>query len=240
MTDFIAAAPLDQVPLAAGTVVSIKDTLWRSAERSQYSPMAMKRIYQQRLSNGSAAVARWATGEFLKLLPTVLFFFVALMVILALLKLFVLQYSIEFYAFSRAAVGALILGKVVLLMDWAESGRRISTYPRIVVVACKTVIYGLAVIALGIGERVIHSYHRTGDLREAFSLVIANVNLDRFFGCVLLISLVVSAYLAMEEINRAMGEGALYALFFKPPRQTREKRDVSATDLEYENRQAGG
>jgi hypothetical protein len=202
--------------------------------------MAMNRIYQQRLSNGSAAVARWVTGEFLKLLPTVLFFFVALMVILALLKLFVLQYSIEFYAFSRAAVGALILGKVVLLMDWAESGRRVSTYPRIAVIACKTFIYGLAVIALGIGERVIHSYHRTGDFREAISLVIANVNLDRFFGCVLLISLVVSAYLTMEEINRAMGKGALFTLFFKPPQRTREGRDINPTGVEYRNRRENG
>jgi hypothetical protein len=178
---------------------------------------SMNRIYQQRLTNGSAAVARWATGEFLKLLPAVIFFFIALMVILALLKLFVSQYSIEFYAFSKAAVGALIMGKVVLLMDWAESGRRVSPYPRIVVIACKTFIYGLAVVTLGIGERMIHSYRQTGDFRDAASLVLANANLDRFLGCVLLISLVVSAFLTMEEIDRAMGKGALFRLFFKAP-----------------------
>lgn len=192
--------------------------------------MPMNRIYQRQLSNGSAAVARWVTGEFLEILPTVLFFFIALMVMLALFKLFVSQYSIEFYAFSRAAVGALIMGKVVLLMDWAESGRRVSTYPRIVVIACKTFIYGLAVIALGIGERLIHSYRRAGDFRDAASLVMANANLDRFLGCVLLISLVVSAYLTIEEINRAMGKGALFALFFKAPQQTPEECDVSPTD----------
>lgn len=189
--------------------------------------MSMNRMYQQRLSNGSAAVARWATGEFLEILPAVLFFFIALMVILALLKLFISQYSIEFYAFSRAAVGALIMGKVVLLMDWAESGRRASTYPRIAVIACKTFIYGFAVIALGMGERLFHSYRRTGDFRDAARMVIANANLDRFLGCVLLISLVVSAYLTMEEINRAMGKGALFTLFFKPPRPTPEKGDIS-------------
>ena len=42
-------------------------------------------------------------------------------------------------------------------------------------------------------------------------------NLDRFLGCVLLISLLVSAYLTMEEITRTMGEGALFRLFFKTP-----------------------
>jgi len=202
--------------------------------------MVMNRTFQQRLSSGSAAVARWATGELLRILPTVLFFFIALMLILALLKLFISQYSIEFYAFSKAAIGALILGKVVVLMDWAESGRRVSTHPRIVVIAGKTLIYGAAVLALGIGERMIHSYRRTGDFRDAASLVIANANLDRFLGCVLLISLVVSAYLTMEEINRAMGKGALYALFFERPRQPSERHDTSATGVEFNSQRANG
>ncbi len=162
------------------------------------------------------------TGELFKMLPAVVFFFVALMAILALLKLIVSQYSIEFYAFSRAAIGALILGKVVLLMDWAESGRRISRYPRILVIACKTLIYGSAVFALGIGERIVRAYHWAGDFPDAVRMVLANANLDRFLACVILISLVVSAYLAGVEISRAMGKGALFTLFFKSPRLIRE------------------
>jgi hypothetical protein len=42
-------------------------------------------------------------------------------------------------------------------------------------------------------------------------------------GCVLLISLVVSAFLTLEEIDRAMGKGALYALFFRSPAGTLTK-----------------
>ena len=181
--------------------------------------MATNSTYQRQLSNGVSVVARWMVGEFHEILPAVLFFFTALIVILAILKLFISQYSIEFYAFSKAAIGALILGKVILLMDWAESGRRASPYPRAVVVICKTVLYGSAVIALGIGERILHSYRRTGDLPDAIRRVIADANLDRFLGCVLLICLLVSAYLTMGEINRAMGKGALFRLFFKSPAQ---------------------
>jgi hypothetical protein len=177
--------------------------------------MAMNRTFQRRLTTGPVAVARWLIREFLEILPAVLFFFVALIVILVLLKLFVSQYSIEFYAFSKAAVGALILGKVALVMDWAESGRRAGTQPRAVVIACKTFIYAVAVIVLGIGERIIHSAREAGDFRDGLRLVIANANLDRFLGCVFLISLIVSAYLVMGEIDRAMGKGALLRLFFE-------------------------
>jgi fumarate reductase subunit D len=180
----------------------------------------MNHTGMRRLSGGMAGAAQLMADEFMKMLPAVIFFFAALMVILVLLKLFILQYSIEFYAFSKAAVGALILGKVVLLMDWAESKRHASFYPRAVVVAGKTVIYGLAVIALWLGERLLHSYRRTGDLRDAIAMMIANANLDRFLGCVLLICLIVSAYLTLQEINQAMGDGALFRLFFKAPART--------------------
>jgi hypothetical protein len=149
--------------------------------------------------------------------PSVLFFFIALMLILLLFKLFVAQYSIEFYAFGKAAVGALILGKVVLLMEWAESGRRFSSYPRAVVVAGKTLVYGLVVIALGGGERIIHAVREAGGLREGLALLIANARLDRFLGLVLLVSVVVAVYLVMQEIDRAMGKGALFRLFFRRP-----------------------
>jgi hypothetical protein len=174
----------------------------------------------QWLVRGATGSARWAAGEFTEILPAMLFFFIALMVILATLKLFISQYSIEFYAFSKAALGALILGKVVLLMDWAESKRQSSSYPRALVIAFKTFIYGLAVIVLGISERVFHAYRHAGHFSDAVRIVIDNANLDRFLGCVLLISLLVSAYLAMEEISRAMGKGALFNLFFKAPVNT--------------------
>jgi hypothetical protein len=62
------------------------------------------------------------------MLPPVSFFFIALMLIFVVVKLLALQYSIRFYAFSRAAIGALVLGKIVLLMEWLnESATRAGT-----------------------------------------------------------------------------------------------------------------
>ena len=180
----------------------------------------MERTNMQRLAAGMASAARLVADEAIRMLPSVIFFFAALMVILLLLKLFIEQYSIQFYAFSKAAVGALILAKVILLMDWAESKRRASLYPRAIVVAAKTVIYGLAVIAVWMGERIFDAYRETGNLREGVAMMVANANRDRFLGCVLLICLIVSAYLTLQEINEAMGDGALFRLFFKAPART--------------------
>ena len=164
------------------------------------------------------SIKRFMVGLVREMAPIVLFFFVAFVLIGLMFKLFVAQYEVEFSAFARAAVAALIIGKVVALMDVAESrsaGDR--THRRIVVVAANTLLYAVAVIVLGIAEKMFHAYREVGSFGGAVGYLIANGNFDRFMGLVLVISTVVFAYLSMQEIEEAMGEGAMYRLFFKRP-----------------------
>ena len=112
---------------------------------------------QDRLKKAPAATGRVAAELLRDIVPKVLFFFGAFMVLLLLFKLFVAQYSIAYSAFTKGAVAALILGKVIPLLDWADSGYRFESYRRIVVIAGKTVIYALVVIVLGIGERIFEA-----------------------------------------------------------------------------------
>jgi hypothetical protein len=159
------------------------------------------------------------------LAPVILFFFVAFLLIFLIFKLFGKEYSIEFSAVSKAAVAALVLGKLIPLLDWAQSGYRFNAYRPAVVVACKTLIYALVVILLGIGEKIFHAARQTGSVQGGIDFAIAHANLDRFLGIVLLISLVVGSYLVLQEVDRAMGKGALLRLFFEQPRESvREKR----------------
>jgi hypothetical protein len=164
------------------------------------------------------SIKQFFVGLVREMAPVVLFFFIALLLIAVMFKLFVAQYSIEFSAFTKAAIAALILGKVIALLDWAESGRGAdNTHRRIVVVAFKTLLYALVVIVLGTGEKIFEAYRKAGSLGEAVSRLEANASVDHFMGLVLLISLVVFIYLAMQEIDRAMGKGNLFRLFFKRP-----------------------
>lgn len=160
---------------------------------------------------------QWWLGLVREMAPVVLFFFLALMWILLMFKLFVAQYAIEYYAFTKAAIGALIIGKAVLVMEWADSRRRQTRMPLAIVVLLRTMVYGLAVLALGIGDRIFHGIRETGSLRAGFALVLANARIDRFVGLVILISVIVGVYLTFQEINRAMGQGALRRLFFERP-----------------------
>jgi hypothetical protein len=151
------------------------------------------------------------------LAPVVLYFFAAFLLIFVLFKLFVSQYAIEFSALSKAAVAALVLAKVSLLLDWAESGSRFRNYRRGVVIGGQTVLYCLVVVTLGVGERLVHDIREAKNLHDGFAQFLANANVDRFLGGALLVSLVVGSYLVMREISDAMGTGALYKLFLEAP-----------------------
>jgi hypothetical protein len=179
--------------------------------------MVMSRSFLDVLKSGAVATGSWAVELFREIAPKVAFFFVVFLLIFLMFKLFVAQYSIEFSAFTKASVAALILGKVIALLDRVESGYRFAAYRRIVVVAIKTLVYASAVIVLGIGDRILRAARSEGSFREGINALIANANVDRFLGLVVLITFVVGAYLTIQEIDRAMGKGALVKLFFEKP-----------------------
>ena len=176
------------------------------------------------------SIKRRLIGLFNELWPATLFFFVAFLLMAVMFKLLVQQFAIvEFSAFARAAVFALILAKVTALVDWAESGYSPDfTHRRIVVVAVKTVVYALAVTVFGLGEKTFEAYRKADTFADAVSKLVANANVDRFMGLVLAVSVVVFIYLAMQEIENAMGKDALFRLFFKRPAPDTTKRSPSA------------
>jgi hypothetical protein len=178
--------------------------------------MAKNRTLRERLSTAPAAISAGLIGLVREMVPVVLFFFVAFFLIFFIFKLLSPKYSIDFSAFTKAAVAALILGKVALLLNMAQ-GSRVGTHRRAVIVAWRTFLYALVVFTLIAGERIFHGVREAGSLQGGISRAIASANLDRFLGLVLLLSLIVGVYLTVQEIDRAMGKGALFRLFFEPP-----------------------
>jgi len=157
-------------------------------------------------------------GELLRdIAPKVLFFFVAFLVIFLLFKLFVAQYSVQYTAFTRAAVAALILGKVVPLLDWANRQYVAARPRRIVSIAARTVVYALVVIALGTAEKLFTAYRHQGTATAAAEQIWSAADIHHFVGLVLLLSLVVGAYLTAQEIDRAIGSGGLVRLLLERP-----------------------
>ena len=164
-----------------------------------------------------ATAGKWLHREFVAARPVFLFFFLAFLLQLLIIKLAVAQFSIPVTALSKALVGALLAAKAVLILDETPLARKLERYRRIIAVAVKTLLYGLGTLLLGYIERFLEALHRVGAFDGAFKDMIDQANLYRFFAWVLGISLIFAIYFTLFEINEHMGNGALWSLFFQPP-----------------------
>jgi len=161
--------------------------------------------------------ARWLGHDLKAMAPAALFFLVGFALILLIIKLFVEQYSIELRVLSNAVLGALFAAKVSLLLDrrdWTRS----HGYRRAVVVAGKVVLYTIAVIILGIFEHLIENYRHSGSFAGALALFDQRFNAGRFFAVVICVAMLFAVFFVIQEVNRKMGAGQMYALFFDRPR----------------------
>ena len=164
-----------------------------------------------------AATGKWLHREFVSARPVFIFFLVAFLLQLLIIKLAVAQFSIPISAFSKAVVGALLAAKAVLILDETRIGRTLEHYRKIVAVAVKTLLYGFGTLLLGYLERFVEALHRSGSLDGAVQQMIDQANLSRFMAWVLGVTLIFAIYFAWSEINQRMGEGAVWALFFDKP-----------------------
>lgn len=147
-----------------------------------------------------------------------LYFFFCFGIILTLKKLILATYEIEFYALSGAVIGALIVGKVVVVLDKTPAGNRFDSSHSIGVAALyKTAVYSASTFLVLLGEKLFHAYRESGMLGEAFMEVWNQRDRNVIFAKVLCIGLAFMGYHLYKGLDRRLGEGTLKSLVLKRP-----------------------
>ncbi|MGB8684357.1 MAG: hypothetical protein WCD12_15835 [Candidatus Binatus sp.] len=136
-----------------------------------------------------AVTGKWLHCEFVAARPVFVFFLVAFVLQLLIIKLAVAEFSIPITAFSQAVVGALLAAKAVLILDETRLGRSLERYRKIVAVGVKTILYRFGALLLGYLERFLEALHRSGSFDEAVRDMIDQANLYRFSAWVLGVTL---------------------------------------------------
>jgi len=168
-------------------------------------------------SHGIAGVSRFLRKEFDAAWPVFLFFLAGFLLLILLIRLALAQFSIETTVISNAVVGALIAAKAALVLDETPLARSLEHYQRIVAVAVKTVLYGIACLLMGYLERLLEALHKVHSFGGAIQYVIDHANHYRLLAWVLGISIVFALYFSFFEISERMGEGVIWTLFFEDP-----------------------
>jgi len=135
-----------------------------------------------------------------------------------LIKLSLEQFSIEIRVVSNAIIGALLAAKAALVLDETPLARSLDRYRRIVAVGIKVLFYGVTCLLLLYLERYLDALHKDHNFAAAFRYVAEHTTRYRILVWALGISIVFALYFASVEINKRMGEGELWRLFFEYPK----------------------
>jgi hypothetical protein len=137
---------------------------------------------------------------------------------LVLLKTLVLEeYAIGFTGWSKVLAGALILGKVALILEHVPLGARVRSAPAWVDVVLRTVLYSSGVFIVLVLEHGLSERHEHGGFTSAVAGAFQQAKLPHVLATTLCLSGALLAYNGLALIRRHLGPGGLLKLFKTPP-----------------------
>jgi hypothetical protein len=154
--------------------------------------------------------------EFFKLLPPMIFFFVALHIVAFVHVLMLKRTGIAPSTSVSIAVAALILGKAVLLADMLPMINRFPNKPLIYNVAWKTVIYWLISVAIHYVERLIEFWRHAGSFGAANQKLLAEIVWPHFWAIQIILFVLIAMYCMVHELVRVIGKEKAMRIFFGP------------------------
>ena len=144
-------------------------------------------------------------------------YFAAWIGVLALLKTLILaEYRIEFHGLSLALVGALVLAKVVLVLEHVPLGAWIRTRPALLDVILRTALYALGVFVVLLLEKALEGRHEHGGFGPSLIALFQHAEVYHVWANVICLSGALLGYNVLSVLRRHLGEGAFIRLFLKP------------------------
>jgi len=164
--------------------------------------------FARRLGAGLLREAREAV------VPT-LYFFVGFQLVLLTTNLFVAQYYVAVSTFALVTVGALVVGKAVLVANKLPFIRHYDRDALMWPILFKTAVYWLIVCLVRLLERLVHfSMVEGGPLREFPSYMISTFSWRRFIATSIWIFVLFLIYLTAMEFSNFFGRGEISRLLF--------------------------
>jgi len=136
---------------------------------------------------------------------------------LILLKQLVLaEYEIAFHHLSKAVAGALILSKVVLVLERVSLGAWLRARPAWVDAVLRTALYSFGVVVVLALEKGFEGRHEHGGFGGAVSAAFRSADSHHLLANTICISGALLAFNVLSVVRRHLGEGALLRMLLSP------------------------
>ncbi len=154
----------------------------------------------------------------IKSIAGVTFYFAVWLGILMLLKRLMLEdYNIEFRGISIALISALVMAKVVLLMDLIPLGSWIRRQPSVVDVLVRMLLYTVGVLFVFLMEKAFESRHEAGGFGTALSNVFHHRDIYKVWAGTIVVGISLFWFQVWGVISKHLDKGELATLFFRTP-----------------------
>lgn len=152
---------------------------------------------------------------FIAMIPIFIYFFIAFQIVALTSALILKEYNITVSSFSNATILALIMAKVVLIVDEIEYVNISEQRPLIHKVLWKTLVYLIVTLLFSYIEHLIHFWKEASGFSEANSLLFEDIVFTHYLAIQLWLLVLVFIFCILRELVNYYGRQEIYNLFFK-------------------------
>lgn len=136
--------------------------------------------------------------------------------ILWLKKIVLAEYDIAFGDFSDAVIGALVLAKVVIVLEHVPLGRWIRRRPAWVDVIVRTLLYAAGVFVVLVLEKSFEARHEYGSFSTSLANVFQQADIHHVWANTVCLGGALLSYNVLSVIRKHLGHGYLRGLLLLP------------------------
>ena len=136
---------------------------------------------------------------------------------LVLLKYLLLtEYQIPFTDLSVALIGALVLAKVVLVLEYVPLGVWVRSRPAWVAVVLRTALYTFGVFVVLLLEKAFEVRHEYDSFGTSLIAVFQHADISHAWLNTICLSAALLSYNMLSVVRKRLGNGALLQMFLMP------------------------
>jgi len=147
---------------------------------------------------------------------TTLYFGLWFCFMVVLKRLVLAEYRIEFQGLSIALFGALVIAKVVLVLEHVPLGAWMRQRPALVHVILRTVLYAAGVFIVVVFEKAFEAQHEYGGFISSLIQSFHDQNIHHVLATTISVAFALLGFNALFVIRRHLGKGGLFRVFLSP------------------------
>lgn len=144
------------------------------------------------------------------------FFAVWIAALMLLKSLILAEYRVEFHEWSMVVIGALVLSKVVVVLQHVSLGAWVQSRPAWVAVVLRTAIYSAGVAVVIVIEKGLEGRHEHGGFLPALRALLHQTDAHHVWANTLCLSGALLVYNVLFVVQRHLGRGGLMRIFLVP------------------------